>query len=76
MYDNVPSTNSQGERDIRVSKDKQKVSGYFRSLLGADCPRARSFVYTAVKHGFNAMDALIALFNGEDAFVRRLAERR
>lgn len=78
MYDlAVPFTNNQGERDIRWSKVKQKVSGCFRSLLGAEMfARLRSYTSTAIKQGFRPMDALLALFTGDTAFVRRLTERR
>jgi transposase len=78
IYDfEVPFTNNQGERDIRMSKTKQKVSGCFRSLLGSEIfARVRSYTCTAIKQGFNAMDALMAVFTGDDAFIRRLTERR
>lgn len=78
LYDfNVPFTNNQGERDIRMSKVKLKVSGCFRSLLGAEMfARVRSYISTAAKQGNKAMDALVALFSGDDDFISRLTERR
>ena len=55
----VPFTNNQAERDGRMMKLRQKISGGFRSLEGAmDFALIRSFFSTAKKQGWNIIDAL------------------
>lgn len=66
MYDfNVPFDNNLAERDIRMCKLRQKISGEFRTEKGAKifC-RIRSVFSTAKKRSINIFYLLQRVFNG------------
>jgi transposase len=58
----VPWDNNAAEREVRMVKIRQKVSGGIRTLAGArDFTAIRSYLATAVKHGIRFIDALTML---------------
>lgn len=66
MYDfKVPFDNNLAERDLRMVKLKQKISGTFRSKQGADAfLRIRGYISTAKKQGLNILQAIKDVFSG------------
>jgi len=55
----VPFSNNEAERDVRMMKLRQKISGGFRAVEGADdFASIRSFLATAREQGWNIIEAL------------------
>lgn len=61
----IPFDNNQAERDLRLLKTQQKISGCFRFEAGAEAfARLRSWLSTLRKQGVALLDALRTLFTG------------
>ena len=61
----MPFDNNQAERDFRIAKIKQKVSGCFRSDTGAESfATIQSIIQTIRKHNTNIFDELVKVFHG------------
>jgi transposase len=61
----IPPDNNGSERDIRMIKLRQKVSGCLRTLTGArQFCAIRSYLSTAAKHGRHFFDTLVMLAEG------------
>ena len=61
----VPFDNNQAERDVRMLKVQQKISGTFRSEQGPiDYCRIMSYISTVRKNSINAIEAMKSVFLG------------
>ena len=65
FWPGVPFTNNQAEGDLRPVKVKQRVSGCFRTEVGAGVyARISGFVSTMRKQGRNVVDELTSVLSG------------
>lgn len=72
----IPFDNNQAERDVRMLKVQQKISGTFRSEQGSiDYCRIVSYISTVRKNSINAIRALSSIFTGSPILPRFLLER-
>jgi transposase len=72
MYNfNIPFDNNLAERDMRMMKLHQKISGQFKSLSAAEmfC-RIRSYIASVKKQNLNVMDSLNKVFLGIPLFAQ------
>ena len=66
LYDlNVPFSNNRAEQDVRMIKVRQKVSGSFRTMKGAQIfTRIRGFISTIRKNGKDVIQSLSDAYAG------------
>jgi transposase len=62
----VAFTNNRTERDLRISKVKQKVSGCFRTFFNAQAYcRISSYLQTMTHRGYGPLVAIQVALSGE-----------
>ena len=62
---NVPFTNNLAEQDIRMMKGKQKVTGGFKTHVGAEqFAKLRGFISTARKQQWNILESISSAIKG------------
>jgi transposase len=71
----IPFSNNQAERDIRMVKLQQKISGTFRSEDdAANFCRVRGYISTVKKHDIPVLASLVGVFKREP-FIPSAAHR-
>lgn len=74
FYEEVPFTNNEAERAVRPAKTKQKVSGCFRTVDGANIyARIQGFIATARKKQLNLFEQLKRAFDGKTTWAENIA---
>jgi transposase len=62
----VPFSNNDAERPVRMIKVHMKISGCFRSFqMGQGFCKMRSYIVSSQKNGVNVYQAIKMLVNGE-----------
>ena len=62
----VPFTKNRAERDLRISKVKQKISSCFRTRQYAEAYcRISSYLQTLAIHGYNPLVAIQMALSGQ-----------
>lgn len=66
---NVPFDNNLSETDLRIFKNKTKISGGFRTMKGAiSYVNALTIIKTSIKRNINPYESIKAIFNNEILF--------
>ena len=69
----IPFDNNQGERDLRMAKLKQKISGCFRGKNGGNIfSRIRGYVSTLRKNDRKILDGIQSAFNRSPTLPTRI----
>ena len=66
----IPFDDNLSERDLRIFKNKTKISGGFRSIkVAQDFVNVLSIIKTSIKRNINPFESIKAIFNNEVLFA-------
>jgi len=69
----LPFTNNEAERDLRMIKIREKISGCMRTFFGAKVfARIRGYIVTARKNTIDTFEALKHAFAGDPFTLERM----
>lgn len=69
----LPFTNNEAERDLRMIKIREKISGCMRTFFGAEVfARIRGYIVTARKNAVNTLEALRRAFDGDPLTLEQI----
>ena len=76
VYDfDLPTTNNESERSLRLTKSKQKISGQFGDVRNAkDFAAVRTYVETCRRNGKDPYEALVRLMDDKPYTVEELLQ--
>lgn len=73
----VPFSNNEAERSLRMSKTKMKVSGQYENIKRAqDAADIRSYIETGKRNGYGVVELIVAALEGHCIMVKEMKKHK